>query len=81
MAEHEDVIVSNFDDLSDVAHSKDIPRRLSEYKPSNVPLSEDEIERNEARDPGHAGWAPRTTGNIGDMVPLPEKPGPPEDAG
>jgi hypothetical protein len=79
MAETEDVIVTNLDDVSDVAHSKDVPRRLSEYKPSNVPLSEAEIAQNEARDPGHAGWGPRTTENIGDMVPLPEKPGPPDD--
>jgi hypothetical protein len=74
MAEHEDVIVNAVDNLSDVAHSYDEIRKLSEYKPTNMPLSEAQIEQDEARDIGHAGWAPRTTGNIGDMTPLPEKP-------
>ena len=74
MAEHEDVTVSTVDDVSGVAHSKDRPRKLSEYKPTNVPLSEAEIEQEEARDTAHEGWAPRTTENIGDLVPLPEKP-------
>jgi hypothetical protein len=73
-SKHEDVIVNNVDDLSDVAHPKDEPRRLSEYKPTNTPLSESEIEMGEARDTEHQGWAPRTTENIGDLVPLPEKP-------
>ncbi|MGP0073941.1 MAG: hypothetical protein ACLPWF_18665 [Bryobacteraceae bacterium] len=65
MAE-EDVVVS-INDESDEA------RKLSEYKPTNVPLSKDEIEQDEARDSQHEGWAPRTTENIGDMTPLPEK--------
>jgi hypothetical protein len=46
---------------------------LSDYKSTNMPLSASEIEHDEARDTGHTGWAPRTTENIGDMVPLPEK--------
>ena len=66
MAE-EDVIVSINDE-------SDEPRTLSEYKPTNSPLSQSEIERDEARDTEHEGWAPRTTENIGDMRPLPEKP-------
>lgn len=74
MPEHEDVTVSTVDDVSDGAHSHDRPRKLSEYKSTNMPLSEAEIEQDEARDDEGQGWAPRTTENIGDMVPLPEKP-------
>jgi hypothetical protein len=77
--ENEDVTVSTLDDVSDVAHDHDRLRKLSEYRPTNVPLSKAEIEQDEARDTAHTGWAPRTPENIGDMVPLPEKPGPPDD--
>ena len=68
------VTVTTVDDVSDVAHSKDRPRNLSDYKSTNMPLSASEIEHDEARDTAHEGWAPRTTENIGDMIPLPEKP-------
>jgi hypothetical protein len=54
----------------------DGPRNLSDYKATNMPLSASEIRHDEARDTAHEGWAPRTTENIGDMVPLPEKPMP-----
>ena len=70
----EDVTVSTVDDVSDVAHSHDRPRKLSEYKPTNVPLSQFEIDQDEAKDEEREGWAPRTTENIGDLTPLPEKP-------
>jgi hypothetical protein len=70
----EDVTVSKFDDISDVAHDHDHSRKLSEYKPTNMPLSRDDIEQDQLRDTEHKGWAPRTTENIGDMRPLPEKP-------
>jgi hypothetical protein len=70
----EDVTVSMFDDLSDVAHTHGEPRKLSEYKPTNLPLSKSQIDQDEARDTAHEGWAPRTTENIGDMTPIPEKP-------
>jgi hypothetical protein len=76
MAE-EDITVSTFDDLSDVAHDHDEPRKLSDYKPTNVPLSKSQIEQDEARDTAHEGWAPRTTENIADMTPLPERPAKP----
>ena len=76
MAEQEDLTVTIIDDLSQVAHSHDRPRKLSDYKPTNMPLSESEIEHDEARDTGQQGWAPRTTENIGDMIPLPERPKP-----
>jgi hypothetical protein len=72
--EPEDVTVSTVDDVSDVAHAHDRPRKLSEYKSTNMPLSKAEIEHDEARDTAREGWAPRTTENIGDPVPLPEKP-------
>ncbi len=77
--EKEDVTVNLLDDVSDVAHDHDRLRRLSEYKATNVPLSRAEIAHDEARDAAHKGWAPRTTENIGDMKPLPEKPGPRSD--
>jgi hypothetical protein len=73
MAE-EDITVNTIDDLSDVAHAHDGARKLSDYKPTNMPLSRSEIEHDEARDTAHEGWAPRTTENIGDMIPLPERP-------
>jgi hypothetical protein len=76
MAE-EDITVNNTDDLSDVAHAHDEPSKLSDYKPTNMPLSQSEIEHDEARDTAHEGWAPRTTENIGDMTPLPEHPAKP----
>jgi hypothetical protein len=66
----EDVIVSISDELGE-------PRKLSDYKPTNTPLSKTEIEQDEAKDTEHEGWAPRTTENIGDMTPLPEKPATP----
>ncbi len=77
--EQEDVIVTTVDEVSDVAHADaahryDEPRRLSDYKPTNMPLSQFEIEQDETRDTAHEGWAPRTTENIGDMTPLPERP-------
>ena len=67
MAE-EDVVVSINDE-------SDEPRKLSEYK--NSPLSKAQIKQDETKDSEHEGWGPRTTENIGDMVPLPERPGPP----
>lgn len=72
--EQEDVTVSTIDDLSQVAHSHDRPRKLSDYKSTNMPLSKSEIQQDEVRDTAHEGWAPRTTENIGDMLPLPENP-------
>jgi hypothetical protein len=74
MPEQEDVSVSTFDDLSEVAHTHDRERKLSEYKPTNMPLSASEIAQDEAKDTEHLGWAPRTLENIGDMKPLPERP-------
>ena len=72
--DQEIVTVTIVDDLSDVAHSKDRPRNLGDYRSTNMPLSASEIEHDESRDTAHEGWAPRTTENIGDMIPLPEKP-------
>jgi len=74
MAEKEDVTVSDFDDLSSVAHTHNEPRKLDEYSPTNMPLSESQIEQDEAKDTDHTGWGPRTLENIGDMKPLPEHP-------
>lgn len=73
----DNVIVNDIDDVSDVAHAHGEARTLGEYKPTNMPLSESEIKQDEAMDKDHKGWAPRTTENIGDMTPLPEKPAKP----
>lgn len=78
--QEEDVIVNIEDDIFHQSRDHDAPRRISQYKPTNMPLSKFEIEQDEARDTAHKGWAPRTPQNIGDMVPLPEKPGPPDDS-
>jgi len=72
--EREDPIVNEIDEISDTAQSHDHTRTLDEYSPTNMPLSESEIKQDEARDTGHAGWVPRTTGNIGDLKPLPDPP-------
>jgi hypothetical protein len=73
MSEKEDVSVTTIDNLSDVAHTQGRPRKLSEYKATNTPLSASEIAQDEAKDTEHLGWAPRSTENIADMKPLPEK--------
>jgi hypothetical protein len=75
MAE-EDIAVTTVDEVAGVARTRDRPRKLSDYSPTNMPLSEAEIEQDEEKDTGGEGWAPRTTENIVDMKPLPEKPGP-----
>jgi len=62
----QDVPVSTCDELSDVAHDHDQVRKVSDFKPTNAPLSKDEIEK-------------KKHPNIGDMTPLPENPGPPND--
>lgn len=73
MATHEDVSVTTIDELSLNAHVHSETRKISEYKPTNVPLSAAEIAQDETRDTKHKGWAPRTTKNIGDLTPLPEQ--------
>lgn len=75
----EDVIVNDKDELFHTSHDHEPPRKLGEYKVTNLPLSQAEIKRDEARDTHHEGWGPRTTKNIGDMTPLPEKPVPASD--
>ncbi len=75
----DDVIVNLEDDLFHRTDHQDPARKVGDYKPTNMPLSKAEIEHDEALDKGNEGWAPRTTENIGDMVPLPEKPGPSSD--
>jgi hypothetical protein len=69
----EHVVVNDVDEPSDGPRANDL-RRVSEYKPTNMPLSKFEIEKDEIKDTAHEGWGPRTTENIGDMTPLPEKP-------
>lgn len=70
----EQVVVNDYDEISDVAHKKDEPRKVGEYKATNTPLSKAEIDEDERKNAGKPGWAPRTTENIGDFKPLPEQP-------
>lgn len=69
----ENLVVSTFDDLfgSDLRRRME-PRFLGDFRPTNVPLSRFEIERDEAKDVSHWGWAPRTLENIGELTPIPE---------
>lgn len=62
----QDVPVSTCDEVSDTAHDHDQVRTVRDFKPTNAPLSESEIQK-------------KKHGQIGDMTPLPEKPGPPND--
>jgi len=62
----QDVPVSTCDELSDVAHDHNQVRKVSDFKPTNAPLSKDEIEK-------------RKQGYIGDLEPLPEQPTLPND--
>lgn len=70
----EQLIVNDYDEISDVVRKHDEPRKVGEYKPTNAPLSEAEIEEDERKSGGKPGWGPRTTKNIGDLKPLPERP-------
>ena len=72
MATHEDISVTTIDDFSPVAHVRKETRKLSEYRMTNMPLSESEIQRDKAIEDKHEGWAPRTLQNIHYMMPLPE---------
>jgi hypothetical protein len=61
MAE-KDIDVSTVDDVSDAAHTHDDQRKLSDFKPTNTPLSAAEIERAKKKD----------REDLGDLQPLPE---------
>jgi hypothetical protein len=67
------LIVSTTDDLlgSNLRRRLE-PRFFSDFKPTNTPLSRFEIEKDEAKDVEHKGWAPRTLENIGELTPIPE---------
>ena len=69
----DNVIVSTSDDLfgSDLRR-RFRPRFFGDFKPTNAPLSQFEIEMDEAKDGAHRGWVPRTLENIGELMPVPE---------
>lgn len=73
MAE-EALFINGKDEVLHIPRDDDPASELSDYKPTNMPLSQSQIDRYEARNAKHEGWGPRTTKNIGDIVPLPEKP-------
>ena len=73
----DELTVNLFDDLSDAAHDHDVSRKLGDYKQTNVPLSKFAIDQDEARGSESEGWTPRTTENIGNSTPQPEKPSQP----
>ena len=71
----EERLVINFEDqLLHIPRDDDPVSTVSEYDPTNMPLSQSQMDLYEARDAKHEGWGPRTTKNIGDVVPLPDKP-------
>jgi hypothetical protein len=75
MAE-EKLVINSEDELLHIPRCDDPVSTLSEYAPTNAPLSQSQMDLYEARDAKHEGWGPRTTKNIGDVVPLPDKPAP-----
>ena len=65
--DEQDVPISNTDELTAVGgYSKDHTRHLSDYKPTNAPLSAYEIDHRKQH------WPPDTLGDIEDMTPIPE---------
>lgn len=67
-------LVINFEDeLLHIPRDDDQVSRIGEFEPTNMPLSQSQMDLYEARDAKHEGWGPRTTKNIGDVVPVPEK--------
>lgn len=71
MAE-EALIINGEDEVLHVPRDDDPASKLSDYEPTNMPLSQSQIDLYEARDAKHEGWGRRTTKNIGDAVPLPD---------
>jgi hypothetical protein len=68
--QEKDLPVSSTDELvttGDARANRD--RKLGEFKATNTPLSAQEIRRKRGKN-----WVARTTENIGDLEPQPEKP-------
>lgn len=62
-----DVPVSDTDEMTVAGgYAKDHTRHLSDYKPTNAPLSAVEIEQRKQH------WPPDTLGDIEDLTPIPE---------
>jgi hypothetical protein len=75
MESKDDFPVSGTDalDIADDA-TEDRPRQLGEFKPTNSPLSKTDLDRR-VHDPAkkqNQGWVPRSTGNIGELTPIPD---------
>ncbi len=69
MTDERQIPVSDTDELTIAGGRKaDQTRRLSDFKPTNAPLSAAEIEhRKKDR------WPPHTTDDVDEMIPLPEE--------
>ena len=69
MKDEREIPVSDTDELT-VAGGRetDHTRRLSDFKPTNTPLSATEIERRKKHP-----WPPHDTKDVDEIVPLPEK--------
>jgi hypothetical protein len=71
--EDQNFAISSTDELS-VADgaAADRIRKLDEFKPTNSPLSANDLQYWRTREQRTHGWVPRTTGNISELVPIPE---------
>jgi hypothetical protein len=76
MTDKDDLPVSSTDELSISGEvAGDRPRKLGEFKSTNSPLSESDIEQGQARldkQKRHPDWVPRTVENIDELVPIRE---------
>jgi len=74
LAEQDDYPVSSIDELGDGRTLPNRPRKLGEFKPTNSPLSAADLEhrRDDPSKNKNQGWVPRTTENIGELMPIPE---------
>ena len=71
----DDFPVSSTDELSVAGGAAaNRSRKLGEFKPTNSPLSAADLEhrRDDPAKNRKADWIPRTTENIGELIPIPE---------
>jgi hypothetical protein len=68
-SDSKDLPVSSTDGLTSTGEAgKNRDRKLAEFKATNTPLSANDIRRKRGKN-----WVARTTENIGDLEPQPEK--------
>jgi hypothetical protein len=75
MDDKDDFPVSSTDELSvGGGAAANRSRKLGEFKATNSPLSAADLEQraDDPRQKSKPDWAPRTTGNIDELAPIPE---------